>query len=122
MDILLDESGDISFKDNLMRLTPDKQTRARQRILITLSTNQGEWKFNTEFGIPWITSDGSIQLLSKVDKGYVDNVIKNAILAKEDVEEILEYSSHLDKQYRIYSISGKVKVTSGEIIDFTSEG
>lgn len=122
MDILLDETGDISFVDNLIRLTPDKQTRARQRVLLTLHTNQGEWKFNINFGLPWITEGSQIQLLSKTDKGYVDNVIKNSILSKEDVEEIIEYNSYLDNQNRIYSISCRVKVTSGEIVDILLEG
>lgn len=122
MDILLTTNGDLDLTNNLLTLVNTLEVQVRQRLEIKLYTNQGEWGFNLDFGLPWITEGDNIQLISKADKGYVDATIKQAILSQEDVEEITEYQSTLDPTLRINTISCNVRVTSGEIITFQLEG
>ena len=122
MDILLTTTGDLDLTNNLLTLVDTLEVQVRQRLEIKLYTNQGEWGFNLDFGLPWITEGDNIQLISKADKGYVDATIKQAILSQEDVEEIVDYYSTLDPALRINTISCNVRVTSGEIITFQLEG
>lgn len=118
-DILFDANGDIHLDSNgVMRLTPDMQTSSVQQVYITLNTNKGTWAFDILFGIPWLSNNNNpLQLLGKDgSKGLVDSLIREAILARENVLEIIEYSSTVDKITKVMNVSFVFKTRSGEVV------
>jgi len=118
-DIYLDPiTNDIALVNGVMRLTANKQESSRQQCLITLSTYKGEFLFSTEFGIPWLANDyNPTQLLGKGDnKSLIDLLVKEAILARENITNILTYSSTVDKFNSSMSISFTALTNSGEVV------
>lgn len=111
-------TGDIDLTNNVMRLTRNKEESARQQISITLQSYKGEWLFNIDFGISWLANDNNpLQLLGAGNnKGLIDTLIKEAILSRENVIEILTYSSSLDNNSRAMNVSFSAKTDSGEVI------
>ena len=119
-DILFGKDGDLFIDDSgIMYLTPDIQTSSVQQVYITLNTNKGSWMFNIEFGIPWLSnSNNPLQLLGKDgSKGLIDSLIREAILARENVTEILEYSSTVDKITKVMNVSFVFRTRSGEVVN-----
>ena|SRR5690606_15510908 len=118
VDIYLNpETNDIDLSGNTMRLTETIEENTRQRVLITLSTNRGEWAFNILFGVPWLKNESNpIQLLGKTPKQIIDAAIKEAVLSREGVLTIDTYSSEIDKQSRRMTVNIKATTADGEII------
>ena len=117
VDILLDDSGDIDLTNSTMTLTPDIQTSSRQQCLIDLKTYRGEWIFNINAGVPYLANDNNpIQLLGKSPQSLVDFYIRASILGRENITEILSYTSELDRSTRKSTISFKALTNSGEVV------
>lgn len=123
MDILLNDQGDIDLGTNFtMSLVKTKEQITKQKIKIALNTNRGEWAFNINFGVPWLRNEyNNISILTKVPKGIFDSAIKDAILTREGVVEILEYKSVVDKVTRKVAVEAKVKTEQGDIISISSD-
>ena len=114
-------SNDIDLTSNTMRLTENTQENTRQRVVIVLNTNKGEWDFNISFGVPWLKNENNnIQLLGKTSKNIIDSAIKKAVLTREGIVSISEYSSTLDKITRVLTVNLKAITESGEIITLTT--
>lgn len=120
VDILLNEDGtDIDITNGVMRLTPDIQTSSRQQALISLRTYLGEWAFNiSDLGIPYLANDNNpIQLLGAGEnKSLIDSFIKREILKKENITEITEYTSVVDKETGTMAVSFRAITRSGEVV------
>lgn len=123
MDILLNDQGDIDLGTNFtMSLVKTKEQLTKQKIKITLNTNRGEWAFNINFGVPWLRNEyNNISILTKVPKGIFDSAIKDAILTREGVVEILEYRSVVDKVTRKVTVEAKVETEQGGIVSISSD-
>lgn len=123
MDILLNDQGDIDLGTNFtMSLVKTKEQLTKQKIKITLNTNRGEWAFNINFVVPWLRNEyNNISILTKVPKGIFDSAIKDAILTREGVVEILEYKTVVDKVTRKVAVEAKVKTEQGDIISISSD-
>ena len=117
IDFLLTQDGDIDITNNTMTLTQNIETSSRQQILITLRTYLGEWVYNISAGIPYLANDNNpIQLLGKSSQSLVDFYLRQAILERENVTEILAYSSNFDKRSRVSTVSFEALTNSGEVI------
>ena len=123
MDILLNDQGDIDLGTNFtMSLVKTKEQLTKQKIKIALNTNRGEWAFNINFGVPWLRNEyNNISILTKVPKGIFDSAIKDAILTRDGVVEILEYKSVVDKVTRKVAVEAKVKTEQGDIVSISSD-
>lgn len=117
VDYLLDETtGDIKVINGVVQFTDTIEQSSRQQVLISLSTYRGEWDFNIDAGIPWIENDNnSLSILGKTTKQLVDQYIKEDILNRENILEIVTYESTLDKPTRQLSISFEALTKSGSI-------
>lgn len=111
MDLLLNyESGDLVFHNGpLVReyTTQPLIDTVKQRLFILLRTFEGEWFLQTSYGIPYWNWLGR-----KVSKASIDRVIQQKILAENGVKELTYFKSTFVN--RIYSLSFKVKVVTGE--------
>lgn len=119
VDIYLDpQTGDIALENNVMRLTQNIQESSRQQVAISLGTFKGEWLFNILAGIPWLANDNNpIQLLGKDgNKNLIDMFIKEDILNRENITEILSYSSEVNIASREMSVSFQCLTNFGEVI------
>ena len=123
MDILLNDQGDIDLGTNFtMSLVKTEEQLTKQRIKITLNTNRGEWAFNINFGVPWLRNEyNNISILTKVPKGIFDSAIKDAILTRDGVVEILEYKSVVDRATRKITVEAKVETEQGDIVSLSSD-
>lgn len=120
MDLLLDKEptsssyGDIVWNNGPLTkeytTQPDIETVA-QRLFIRLRTFREEWFINTAYGVPyWQRILGM-----KPSKSAVDLIFQQEILSENGVKEITYFSSTFKN--RIYSMSFKVRVVSGEITE-----
>ena len=117
MDLLLDldplspSYGDLTWKNG--PLTPDYTTQSRvnvvaQRLRIRLLTFREEWFLDTGYGVPYFQRI----LGHKIKKSAVDLIFQREILAENGVKELTFFESTFEN--RKYSLSFRVKVTTGE--------
>lgn len=89
---------------------------ARQRLYTRLSTWQGEWFWNTDFGVDYKNS----VLIHGVTKSQLDAIFLDAIYDEDLVEEVDSYTSELDRTTRSYTFTAKILVTNDDIINEVS--
>jgi len=117
MDLLLDldpispSYGDLTWNNG--PLTPNYTTQSRvdvvaQRLRIRLLTFREEWFLDTSYGVPYFQSI----LGHKIKKSAVDLIFQREILAENGVKELTLFESTFEN--RKYSLSFRVKVTTGE--------
>ena len=117
MDLLLEldplspSYGDLTWKNG--PLTPNYTTQSRvdvvaQRLRIRLLTFREEWFLDTGYGIPYFQ-----RILGfKIKKSDVDLIFQREILLENGVKELTFFESTFEN--RKYSLSFRVKVTTGE--------
>lgn len=117
MDFLLDTEptspnyGDVTWRNGPLRKQETTQSRVDvvgQRLLILLKTFKGEWFLDTEYGIGYFQSI----LGHKIKKSAVDLIFQREILLENGVKELTFFESTFEN--RKYSLSFRVKVTTGE--------
>lgn len=117
MDLLLEldplspSYGDLTWKNG--PLTPEYTTQSRvdvvaQRLRIRLLTFREEWFLDTGYGIPYFQRI----LGHKIKKSDVDLIFQREILLENGVKELTFFESTFEN--RKYSLSFRVKVTTGE--------
>lgn len=123
VDILLDEEGDIALVNNSLVLTSNMEESSRQQVLITLRTYKGEWIGDINFGIPYLKNKNNpIQLLGKDgNKHLIDSYIKEAILTRENITDILSYESTVDVIERTMKVTFTAKTNSGSVISIEAD-
>lgn len=111
MDLLLNADHDIVWINGPLLKEQTTQSRVdvvAQRLLILLSTFEGEWFLDTSYGIPYFQSI----LGHKTKKSTVDLIFQREILAENGVKELTFFESTITN--RQYSLTFRVKVTTGE--------
>lgn len=117
IDYLLGENDDISIVNGVVQFTDTIEQSSRQQVLISISTYRGEWEFNILAGIPYTkNANNKISILGKSSRALVDSYIKEDILARENIIQILSYESTLDKETRGLRITFEVETESGSTI------
>ena len=111
LDPLSSSYGDLTWKNG--PLTPSYTTQSRvdvvaQRLHIRLLTFREEWFLDTSYGVPYFQSI----LGHKIKKSAVDLIFQREILAENGVKELTFFESTFEN--RKYSLSFRVKVTTGE--------
>ena len=89
MDLLLDSSGDLVFQNGTTPVTTTDFDVVAQRLKIRLQTFQGEYNFNTEYGVPYFQSI----LGKRVRKIEIDNIFQQQILLEDGINEIVDFRS-----------------------------
>lgn len=122
MDLKLNADGDLDLGDNYtLKLVDKEEDLVRQRVLITLNTNRGEWDFDLAFGVPYIKNEyNNISILGKVPQGIFDSAIQDAILTRQGIVELANYSSTLDQRTRKITVKAQAITEHGEIVDISA--
>jgi len=123
VDIYLDPlTGDIDLTNNsTMRLTANIEESSRQQTQIILGCFRGEWVFNINFGIPYIENDNNtIKALGGHSTEFLDALIREAILTRENIVEITDYTSSLDKLSGKMTVNVNFVTLSGEVVTVES--
>lgn len=109
MDILLDPvSHDCVFVNGGCPVTLSRVDVVAQRLKIKLLSFRGEWFMDTSYGIPYWQRILGL----KIKKADLDLIFQQAILEERGVKQLTFFSSTFNN--RIYSISFRVKVTTGD--------
>lgn len=104
----MDGNG-LVFTNGKATVTRDLPESVTQRLTIKLNTFLAEWFLDLEYGIPYYESIFGKQRL----KSTIDGIFQTKIKEDDDVLQILDFSSSIS-QDRIYSMSFRVVVSSGE--------
>lgn len=121
MDLLLDNNNDLDLTDNKLSFTTTSSQIVRQRMQLTLHMNIGEWLFNTQIGLPWISKDNEEQLIGKNDKSYVDSIIRDEVRKIDGVVDVLSFNSHLDNTTRSYTLQAQVRLIDNTTVKLFEE-
>lgn len=109
MDLLLDqEKKDIVLSGGDILVTSDRDSDLMQRLFLRFKTYLGEWFWNTNYGIDYLTKVFGVNK----DKNMIDNLLTNEILKEPMVESVHSFSSKI--QNNEYSCIFSVYLT-----DFT---
>ena len=107
----LDASGDMTFGRSLRDLWIDVPDAVQQAVKTRLMLYEGEWYLAPDDGTPWKT-----RVLGHRTEGYRDAVLRTRILGTEGVQQITEYSSHVDRDTRTFSVDAKLDTVYGEVV------
>lgn len=115
------DTGDIDLSNNgLMRLTENIEESSRQQVLISLSTFKGELFWDINAGIPYLRNDNNdIQALGERTKQFLDALIQNDVLTRENIIGITSYESELDKLSGKLTVNVSATTNQGEVIPVT---
>lgn len=111
LDLKLTSNGDLDCTELGVHLIDDAP-RVAQQVQTCLRTFLGEWEFDLEAGVPWFQRILGMKIVNLND---VDNVLRTAILAVDDVVSILEFSMTLNTSTRNLSINSKINTTFGVV-------
>lgn len=92
-DLLLDANGDLKFVNGDVSFTDG----VVQAITIRLRWFFGEWKINTEYGVPYYDEI----FVKNPNKVLLEERIREEILSVEEVEEVSSVSINIDSNTRI---------------------
>jgi len=110
-------TNDLDIVRGRLRLTQNDGEEVRQKVSITLNTFRGEWIFNINYGIPWLSNENnSLQLLDKTSKTILDYEIKRAIVNTTGVRSLYSYGSIYDPMSREVAVDLKVEIDTDNII------
>lgn len=93
-DIVLTSTGDFRF-------TASRKESLIQRLTIRYNTWLGEWKYNTNFGAPWLQR----LLKGGLSKTELDSEIRRIALEEDDVTSVQGIESTYNMETRIYTVS-----------------
>ena len=98
--LLSEDTEDLLVLNGDLILSTDSTTALRQRIQITLNAWLGEWKLNTDFGIPY----RQVIFNKGASKVIVDTIFLAKISEFEEVESIEDFASEYNSQTRKYEV------------------
>jgi len=93
MDVKLGDDGDVLFINGECPVTTTDFDVVAQRLQIRLKTFQGEYDFNTSYGVPYFQRI----LGKKIRKQEIDNIFQQIIYLEDGVTEILDFNSTFSK-------------------------
>lgn len=103
------DTGDLLFQNGSCPVTSTDFNVVGQRLKIRLQTFQGEYNFNTSYGVPYFQRI----LGKKIRKQDVDNIFQQIILEEVGVREIINFRSTLINF--IYNLNFTVRDDKGAI-------
>lgn len=110
----LDENGDIAMSDNKIQMITGNDL-LQQTTQSVLSTNKGEWVFN---------SDEGIQFSNILGKGNTDEIIRHEIQQGlkqiDDSFIVTSYEKTVDKATRTAQIQTTATKSTGENVTSTN--
>ena len=121
MDLLWNSNGDLDISQNKLKLATTSSQQIKQRLYLRLFTNQGEWVFNTQLGIPWITAGKEMQILAKGSESFTEAIIRKVILETEGVQKINSFDISYDPISREGKINVKVQIIGDVEIEIFEE-
>lgn len=107
-DVVISADGDFVFVSG--------GEEVAQRINITLRAHQGEWLFDTLFGVPYRTEI----LVKNPDLGAIEARLRSIVAGVEGVTAITEFSLSLDRVSRILTVDMVVDTRLGAVSTSTS--
>ena len=93
MDILLDASGDLCISESGDLKLEDS---VAQKIRIRLLWFEGEWRWDTEEGIPYFEN----LFVKNPDTDHFESLVRERIFEVEEVTEVKEVSVTYDRKTR----------------------
>ena len=108
--LLLNQEGDLEFGNQYNLKMVEGVEEVNQRLDITISTNQGEWIFNTILGIPWIKIMNSKGRVIERIENHVARVLRQ----DEDIAEIIDIGIDYDRAKRFVKIKFHALLENGE--------
>lgn len=112
-DIRLDTNGDIDLIGNVVSLTDSGAESTAQRLKIKLKAFEGEWAYDTEFGIDYF----GLVFVKSSGKALVDAEFRSNIIDTPGVAQLAKFSSTADPFQRVYDLDFTVIDQTGETID-----
>lgn len=101
----LNQLGDLEFDSrNNLKMTEGLE-EIRQRLRITLSTNNGEWFLNTNFGVPWFEMLSTNAGIERFRKEVIKVLNRDA-----GVDEILSVKLDFDTEKRNLQIDFRIRI------------
>lgn len=114
-ELKLDASGDLAIENGNLVIIDGPEAIA-QRVKTKLQTFQGEWRFDTSLGTPW--------LQSILGKGRPDEEVRSLlfarILAIEGVSQVTSLRLNRDRATRALGIVGSLRTDDGTEVGFDS--
>ena len=104
----LDANGDMTFGRGAGNFLVDSPEAVAQCVKTRLNLNQGEWWLDTTAGVAWDT-----QVLGTGTAQLRDIAIKEAVLGTPGVLSIDAYSSVVDPDTRVFTVSMNVTTQYG---------
>jgi hypothetical protein len=104
-----------------LQLTPDRRSimlitgakRLRQRMRAGISTLLGQYKYNVNSGIPWLT------WLDKAARVPIESELRKHFLSYPEVQSVKSLKLTVDKRTRVLFVSYVLQLKSSEEITDT---
>lgn len=93
MDIMLDRHGDLAVTDSGDIVLGDS---VAQKIRIRLLWFEGEWRWNTEEGLPYMEN----LFVKNADTDYFESVIREKIFEVDEVVDVKDVKITFDRKTR----------------------
>jgi hypothetical protein len=106
----LDQSLTLTDSGDLLLVSGDNALA--QRLVSRTSTQEGEWPFDTRYGMPWLFS----VLGQKADSAGARAILAQKLQADPDVSAVDRIDFTFDSTTRVASISVSVRSISGDIV------
>lgn len=96
-----------------------KSAATAQKLNCRLKLLQAEWFLDPDAGVPWFALPGTVDppiMGSKgVDLGYVERVLKTAILETTGIAKLVDFSLSFDRNARSCTVAATVETDDGDI-------
>lgn len=119
VDIFLNPiTNDIDLSNDLtMRLTANIEESSRQQVQISLGTFKGEWFADILAGIPYLRNDNNtVKALGEESKDFIDAVIQDDILSRENIVSITSYESTFTRATGVLEVVASATTKQGDVI------
>jgi hypothetical protein len=104
----LDPSGDYSFGRGSVDFWRDVPDAVAQSVRTRLHLEQGEWYLDSQEGTPWRT-----EVLGVRTENTRDLMIQMRVTETPGVNELISYSSNLDRNTRGFSVGLTINTIYG---------
>lgn len=108
---ILSSDGDFTFGQSLRNYYDNNPLAVAQAIGTRLRLWQGEWFLDNTSGTPYLQS-----ILGMGTTGKYDSAIREVILGTEGVQQILSYTSNLERVTRTLTVTATVITVYGQTL------
>jgi len=112
-----DVNSDIVITDGEPQVVTDNDESVRQRLILKLSMNKGNWWLNTNFGTDYMGSilGAKSQNWVAVNAAFIDAIVSTPGVLQ--LNKPIEYN--LDNSDRLLSVTFEAQLDSGDAITLT---